>query len=180
MKNTILEIDLLVNSYFQSIWTQRWKEIFDFIAWMWDFWGVVILSLPFYLFLAYKKRYLKIIAFTSWMLISVGISTLMKHTFQRARPENMIVDYGGYSFVSGHATMAVVFYWLLLFFLLPHITSRTVKNLFILFAISMVPLIILSRLYLSVHWLSDVIAWSILWSVCVLATMKVYAYYKAD
>jgi membrane-associated phospholipid phosphatase len=44
------------------------------------------------------------------MFLGVSITIALKYLVARERPENMIIEYGGYSFPSGHSVFAVLFY----------------------------------------------------------------------
>jgi undecaprenyl-diphosphatase len=114
----------------------------------------------------------------STMLLTVWSSTLVKYMVARIRPENMKVDYHGYSFPSWHATMAVLFYGLVFYFLCTTIKENKIKiriwYLLSVFAI----LIMYSRIYLNVHWFSDVVWWVVLWSFWLIVGILVYKKFK--
>jgi membrane-associated phospholipid phosphatase len=98
-----------------------------------------------------------------WLIALTGgeiLNLLLKEFFARARPvfETPLVVELNYSFPSGHAMMSMIAYGMLAYF-----TVLTVKNLrlriLIGFAATLVVLLIgISRLYLGVHFLSDVVA----------------------
>jgi len=96
------------------------------------------------------------------LLISVGGAGvtvfLLKKIFYRARPfaEAVYLETSS-SFPSGHATMAMAFYGFILYIIWKH-DKHHFRNPFIVFLSALIPLIGLSRLYLGVHYLSDVLA----------------------
>jgi undecaprenyl-diphosphatase len=98
------------------------------------------------------------------VLIAVGggllWSSVLKHGFERPRPE--LVPHGSYvytsSFPSGHSTMAAATY-LTLGALLARVQRRRRLKAFLLgFAILITLLVGVSRVYLGVHWPTDVLA----------------------
>lgn len=101
------------------------------------------------------------------ILVGVGpVVDLIKHIIQRTRPSYLthLVDQGGYSFPSGHATGAVLAWGTLAFLTWYYFKDKYPKMMpySIGFTIFMVFAISASRLYLGVHYLSDIIAgWSI-------------------
>lgn len=101
------------------------------------------------------------------ILVGVGaVVNLIKHIIQRTRPSYLthLVDQGGYSFPSGHATGAVLAWGTLVFLTWYYFKDKYPKMMpySIGFTIFMVVAISASRLYLGVHYLSDIIAgWSI-------------------
>ena len=102
---------------------------------------------------------------------SIVLTTVLKGVFQRARPELFDSGYQAsfYSFPSGHATVAVGFYGMLTV-ILAYRLSGLARWAVAVSGILVVLLIGLSRLYLGVHYPTDVLAGylsALLWLVCV-------------
>lgn len=92
------------------------------------------------------------------------LSTALKHAFDRPRPD--LVPHGAMvyssSFPSGHSTMAATVYLTLGMVASRFVPRRRVKALFLLVAIAVTGAVGVSRVYLGVHWPSDVLAgWSV-------------------
>ena len=105
----------------------------------------------------FQRRFIFIIS----LLISLagtGISILLgKVYFHRIRPDSLsFYNEVLYSFPSGHAIIAVAFYGLLFYFIIRH--SAKHKLLWTTFSVLFMLLLGFSRLYLCVHYLSDVFA----------------------
>ena len=103
-----------------------------------------------------------------FVLLSVGAGTLVGHLLKLAydRPRPDLVDHlvaiHTPSFPSGHATMSAVVYLTLASLILRLVDSRTVRAYVLTVAIALTVAIGLSRVYLGVHWPSDVAAgWAI-------------------
>ena len=92
-------------------------------------------------------------------LSGLAIYKPMKHIFLRARPDVMyhIVEQGGYSFPSGHTTSSIIVYGLLLYLIRKHCKNETLKNVLSGVCIFLACLIPPSRLYVGVHWTTDVL-----------------------
>jgi undecaprenyl-diphosphatase len=90
---------------------------------------------------------------------SVFLTTVLKAVFRRARPEVIDSGYsaGFYSFPSGHATVAVGFYGALALILAYHLRGPA-RWAVVALGTAMVLLIGFSRLYLGVHYPTDVLA----------------------
>ncbi|MBL0268789.1 MAG: phosphatase PAP2 family protein [Chitinophagaceae bacterium] len=93
-------------------------------------------------------------------LSSLGLMSLFKNLFQRDRPDHPLVNgITNYSFPSGHAMMSIAFYGLLIWLLGRHLRQHKIqRSLVIGFLILLILLIGFSRIYLRVHYPSDVIA----------------------
>lgn len=95
-----------------------------------------------------------IVALSS-LLLKLGL----KELFRRPRPDHPLVEgITNYSFPSGHALMAVAFYGLLFWMGKKYIRETRTRFIFCLFMLILIGGIGFSRLYLRVHYPSDVIA----------------------
>lgn len=108
--------------------------------------------------LAVKKNHYDAILFLTALMVAVISLTVLKNLFQISRPVPDIYKADGWSFPSGHATMATAF-----FFLLVHIfwgKVRTVRGKTLLTAGSVLGALVIafSRLYLGAHWALDILA----------------------
>jgi undecaprenyl-diphosphatase len=109
---------------------------------------------------------------------SAVLTTVLKSVFQRARPELFDSGYHAsfYSFPSGHATVAVGLYGMLTLVLAYRLRGRA-RWAVAVSGILVVLLIGFSRLYLGVHYPSDVVAGylaALLWLVCVGAVYALW------
>ena len=88
------------------------------------------------------------------------LNALLKLAYERARPvlDAPLLSLQTYSFPSGHTSAAVLFYGFLAAYLVPRLSGRGTRTACIAAALLMVMLVGLSRIYLGVHFLSDVLA----------------------
>src|SRR5918996_1855965 len=109
---------------------------------------------------------------------SAVLTTVLKSVFQRARPEHFDSGYHAsfYSFPSGHATVAVGLYGMLTL-VLAYRLRGTARWAVVISGILVVLLIGFSRLYLGVHYPTDIVAGylaTLLWLVCVGAVYALW------
>jgi undecaprenyl-diphosphatase len=118
---------------------------------------IIILCLSLFIF----KRTRKDWAFpvTAAVIISALLNTLIKLVFARERPDILqLVTEPTYSFPSGHAMTNMSFYMMIFMLSRKYINDKKVK-IGISIVCFLLPLVIgISRIYLGVHYATDVIA----------------------
>ncbi|MEI6042174.1 MAG: phosphatase PAP2 family protein [bacterium] len=113
------------------------------------------------LFWLHKKPY-HLVQFVITVASGSLIVYLMKIWIARPRPAEALVEVSGYSFPSWHAAASTLFCSLIIFAYKNHFKNPILRFVFIsFFAISALA-ISFSRVYLSVHYLSDVVVGIIL------------------
>ncbi|MEH7548919.1 phosphatase PAP2 family protein [Bacillus sp. AFS076308] len=120
---------------------------------------VIVLSIAI-LFFLYKVLHhrMELILFIVSIFGSAALNGLLKHFFHRIRPNlHRLIDIGGYSFPSGHAMNAFSVYVIITFLLWRHIPRKSGRIFLILFSSFMVLAIGVSRIYLGVHYPSDIV-----------------------
>jgi undecaprenyl-diphosphatase len=117
----------------------------------------------------------------------VSIMLLLKQFFNRPRPLTPLLEpVQGLSFPSGHALMSMSFYGMLIFLVWENVKNKTVKWLLIILLLAFIILIGFSRIYLRLHYFSDVMAGfavGIIWlslSIWVLRRMERYSRRELD
>jgi undecaprenyl-diphosphatase len=88
------------------------------------------------------------------------VNTVLKFAYERLRPrfDDPLLTLTSYSFPSGHTAGAVLFYGVLAAFLVSRFYDWRARAACVAGAIGMVVLVAFSRMYLGVHYLSDVLA----------------------
>ncbi len=106
------------------------------------------------LWIWHKRLYIAPLLLT---IIGTEIFTaISKIAFHRPRPELALYTEPSFSFPSGHAAIAIAFYGFLAYILIRHFAKwKTKVNIFFI-GLSIILLIGFSRLYLGVHYVSDV------------------------
>lgn len=169
---TLLVIDLMLvfvwkdprldNSVFELISPYRNSLTTDAMLFI-SFYGNHLFLLPANLlliayFIAKKNNRMAVTAMVTG-LSSYGIMFLLKNLLQRERPAGpLVAGITNFSFPSGHALMGVAFYGLLIWMALHHIQDKKKQYAVIFFLLLLLLLIGFSRIYLGVHFASDVVA----------------------
>ena len=115
------------------------------------------LILIFYFLIKKNKPLALIVTITA--LSSLGLMSLLKNIFRRHRPEQPLIDgITNFSFPSGHAFMSVAFYGLLIWLAAISITNKRFRRIIIGMLLLLILAIGFSRIYLRVHYTTDVVA----------------------
>ncbi len=110
-----------------------------------------------------KKEY--ILSFLITVLGAEISGQLLKILFHRARPDGGLAVENTFSFPSGHALIAAAFYSFLIYYFWQTSKSNAQKYFYLISGLILILLIGLSRLYLGVHYFSDVIGGYILGAI---------------
>jgi membrane protein DedA with SNARE-associated domain/membrane-associated phospholipid phosphatase len=112
------------------------------------------------LYLSWRRDWYWLICLMVTMPTGMLLNVLMKYAFHRDRPsfEHPILSLTSYSFPSGHAANSTLFFGLLAAFLVSKISPWKWRVTIVFSALALAFFVSLSRLYLGVHYLSDVLA----------------------
>lgn len=92
------------------------------------------------------------------LIIITGLNLLLKNIVERPRPIGYrLIDETGYSFPSGHSMISAAFYGLIIYFIWKNVKNTKLKYISCILLSLVILLIGISRIYLGVHYASDVI-----------------------
>ncbi len=144
------------------------------ISHMHDPWVLSAAVLCLALVLLYRRSWVWLLSVLLAVPGGMLLNILMKLAFQRARPtfDDPVLTLVTYSFPSGHAVGATLFYGVAATMLVMRTKSWALRSVIFLIALGMVALVAFSRVYLGVHYLSDVLggfALAVVWlTLCVV------------
>lgn len=119
--------------------------------------ALVIIIFTIVLFIAIKNKKIAISVVINLIVITI-LNNLLKIIFLRPRPDvnNLILE-SGYSFPSGHSATGMAFYGYLIYLIYKYVNNKKIKIPLIIFLSLIIVAIGLSRIYLGVHYASDVL-----------------------
>lgn len=116
---------------------------------------IIILTVVLFVLIKNKKIGISII---SNLVIITAINQILKRIVQRPRPtEYRIIEETGYSFPSGHSMVSMAFYGYLIYLIYKYVKNKYLKWISIILLSILICSIGISRIYLGVHYTSDVL-----------------------
>ena len=123
-----------------------------------NFGGAIFLIIAtIILFILIKNKKIGFSIISNLVIVTI-LNQLLKNILQRPRPnEFRIIDETGYSFPSGHSMVSMAFYGYLIYLIYRYVKNKYVKWILIVLLSILICTIGISRIYLGVHYTSDVL-----------------------
>ena len=156
----ITVLDLRVAQWFHAHAAPGLTRFMLFITNWHDTLGVSAMALLLAIYFYRKKAKHWLLALIVTVPGGMLLNVAMKYSFRRTRPslDHPLLTLQTYSFPSGHTAGATLFYGLLACYLMVVCKRWGQRAAVLALACTMVALVALSRVYLGVHYLSDVLA----------------------
>lgn len=153
-------VDVKVAAWLHARATPRLTAIMLFITHLHSTLAVSIITLLIAVYLLRRRRWYRLLALLLAIPGGMVLNVLLKLAFHRARPtfDNPFLTLTTYSFPSGHTMAATVLYGVLAAFAVWTIKAWRWRVLAVFIAGFLILLVGFSRIYLGVHYLSDVLA----------------------
>jgi undecaprenyl-diphosphatase len=149
-----LKVHLLIGEVVIPPITIMMKDI-TFLGSKYFVWGIAALI---FVYLMLKKEWWTILALVMSIRVAEPVISFLKEVFHRPRPMPQIITAEGYSFPSGHAFHAMLIYGFMIYLAWKFIRNNALRRLIFILCPFLILLIGLSRIYLGVHWLTDILA----------------------
>lgn len=155
-ENDIYKFDNFIYNYVSIIISPKVTTFFKLITEIGSAVAIIGICIVFFVFVK-NKIYAKLMTLN--LVIITLLNQIIKNVVNRPRPTGFrLIDETGYSFPSGHSMVSMAFYGFLIY-----LVNRYIKNLYIKITLMsilsmLIFLIGISRIYLGVHYASDVVA----------------------
>ena len=153
--NNIKVFDDTTYNYIFSLRNNSLDMIFKTITKLCNTITVIIFVIILVIFLERKSMWKLLITVIS----TVSVNQLLKHTIRRIRPDHIrLIEEKGFSFPSGHSMTSIALYGILIYLVYKYIKNKILKIILIVLLTLLILGIGISRIYLGVHYPSDVLA----------------------
>ena len=152
----IFEFDSVVYNFLVNNRNEVLNNFFKIITQFGSALVLIIITILCVIFIRDKKYKILIPAN---LITIVIINIVLKNFFLRPRPNELrLIEETGYSFPSGHAMASTAFYGLLIYIVHEKVENKILRNTICIMLGLLILLISISRIYVGVHYTSDVIA----------------------
>lgn len=155
MMNWAYPIDNLVyDNVFKSFISDDFTPYVIFITHLGDVLCIIIVTIMG--FLIFKDKRIGVSILVNLLIIGI-FNLLLKFLLMRPRPDIFhLIDVNGYSFPSGHSMVSLAFYGYFIYLTYVHMKNKKMKWSIIIALSILIFLIGCSRIYLGVHFATDV------------------------
>jgi membrane-associated phospholipid phosphatase len=180
---TMSTLDPFLGNWLLSKTTPTGSQVFSLITFLGSSLGISGGTAIIGLWLIKRKRWNQLVL----LFMSVGGASLLnlalKNAFQRARPDyyRPFIDAAGFSFPSGHTMISTAFFGIIAYLVFITFRDQKFRNPVIIGCFVLSALIGFSRLYLGVHYLTDVLAgWAggLAWLIVCILCSRLYDHKK--
>lgn len=153
-------LDINVSQWLHARASEPWTALMLAVSHLHSVAGIAFLTLLFAWLLWRRQAHYWLLTLLLSVPPGMVLNMLLKHRYQRARPsfEVPLLTLPTFSFPSGHTLAATVFYGVLACYLWTLARSRAQRAALVVGALLMIGLAAFSRVYLGVHYLTDVLA----------------------
>jgi undecaprenyl-diphosphatase len=158
--DAITRLDLVVANWLHAHATVAVTQVMLVVTHLHSVFGIIVAGCLLGLYFYRKKAHYWLLTLAVALPGGMLLNVLLKYAFQRARPtfDTPLLTLTTYSFPSGHTAAATLFYGTLAAYLICSTRVWSERAVVTIVAVLAVVLVGFSRMYLGVHFLSDVLA----------------------
>lgn len=156
LDNDIANFDSYIFNSIKNVRVKSLTIILNIITQFGD--AVILITISLLSLIILKNKKIGIMISLNLATIA-GLNKILKHIIKRPRPlKERLIEESGYSFPSGHSMASMAFYGLIIYLIFKKVENKKIRNILITLLSILIITIGISRIYLGVHYASDVIA----------------------
>lgn len=132
------------------------NDIFNIVSFISRPWILILLILAILTIYLVRSKFYHFALLIFSAMSGLMLELTFKLSFHQPRPINQLADVSGYSFPSGHATLGMILFGILIYSFKNEIKNIILKYLFIGLNVFFIFIIGFSRIYFNLHWFGDV------------------------
>ncbi len=157
--NQLYIYDYRIQSFIVDYRNPAWTPFITFITDLGDRYAYMVVIGIMAALLIIRRNYQLVFQILFVSGLSAVATVALKHTYMRERPSiEHLVEIGGLSFPSGHSLSAMAFYGFVIYLIFRYVRSTVLRWSLSIFCALLILAIGLSRIYVGVHYPSDVAA----------------------
>lgn len=156
----VIKKDLYIDEYVYSLISKlRSSDMTNIIKIITNIGGTIIITVVTILSLfIFRNKKINICIILNLLGIFILNNVLIKNIIARGRPSRInIIEENGYSFPSGHTAISTVVYGYLIYLIYNYVSNKKLKYVLISILSIIILVVGLTRIYLGVHYTSDVL-----------------------
>ena len=163
--------DWFYNTFAKPIQNNALTNFFIVFTYLGNFFVLLIISLCF----LFKKQKKDAVFLVLSLIFASILTFLIKFIIKNPRPEDiMLIDESGFSFPSAHATLSATTLTMIAYFLSKQTSKTWLKILIWSISTILVLSVCYSRIYLGVHYLTDILAGLLLSAIIITIFIMLY------
>jgi len=151
-----ISVDYSISNSIAKIWSSPTNGFFIFLG-KYSLSIMIGIAIVISIFLYLQKRKKQSLIFVFTLMTGYILEKSIKLIVQRDRPLSQLFHETGYSFPSGHTVFSIILFSMLIYFYKDEIKNKAAKYFFVAVNVFLILLVGFSRIYLNVHWFTDVV-----------------------
>jgi undecaprenyl-diphosphatase len=172
--NELNVINAVSKDFFESIHTPFLTKLAIFITDIGSPASIALYCLVLAMIMWLHKKYTHLIQFMLTIGTAALVAVMTKELLKIPRPNGGLISEIGFGFASAHAMIAVVFFTLIAYSYKNHFKSNIARSCAGTTSACLVLLVGLSRVYLGVHYMTDVLAGFLIGFIIVSISILMY------
>lgn len=184
MEKELASFDKKITGWFQGLESENITVFMEIVTHFGERWPYVVILVVSAIYLYFRTRNIRVVLYATFVLLTAtAITYVLKNIFDRERPLGIsLADNLSYSYPSGHTMTAMAFYGFLMY-LVWHYVPKTVAKISLTIILTFIILLVgSSRIYLGLHYPSDVLAGlagGFCWAILCIILYRVILYLRS-